>query len=165
MSASLGFEQLIDYSDWERRRWHDWVAANPVRLQIPFQGDGRFATLHALLEHVFLVERRHLARLQGATPPDASGVPAGDWETLFDYATLVRADLRRFVQDLDEATAASTITIPMAAGGAVSMTERKLTAHILVHEIRHLAQMAYAARLAGHEPPGQHDLAFCPDLA
>ena len=37
---------------------------------------------------------------------------------------------------------------------------RKLIAHILVHEIRHWAQIALAVRLAGLEPPGDHDLFY-----
>jgi uncharacterized damage-inducible protein DinB len=37
------------------------------------------------------------------------------------------------------------------------MTRHKLTTHILLHEVRHLAQIALAARLAGIEPPGLHD--------
>jgi uncharacterized damage-inducible protein DinB len=40
------------------------------------------------------------------------------------------------------------------------MTPRKLLFHILVHEIRHWAQISLAVRLAGLEPPGDHDLFF-----
>jgi uncharacterized damage-inducible protein DinB len=40
------------------------------------------------------------------------------------------------------------------------MTSRKLLFHILVHEVRHWAQVALAVRLAGFEPPGDHDLFF-----
>jgi uncharacterized damage-inducible protein DinB len=40
------------------------------------------------------------------------------------------------------------------------MTPRKLLFHILLHETRHWAQIALAVRLAGFEPPGDHDLFF-----
>jgi uncharacterized damage-inducible protein DinB len=40
------------------------------------------------------------------------------------------------------------------------MTPRKLLFHILLHELRHWAQIALAVRLAGFEPPGDHDLFF-----
>jgi uncharacterized damage-inducible protein DinB len=40
------------------------------------------------------------------------------------------------------------------------MTPRKLLFHILMHETRHWAQIALAVRLAGFEPPGDHDLFF-----
>jgi uncharacterized damage-inducible protein DinB len=40
------------------------------------------------------------------------------------------------------------------------MSARKLLFHILMHEIRHWAQIALAVRLAGLEPPGDHDLFY-----
>jgi uncharacterized damage-inducible protein DinB len=114
--------------------------------------------------HVYLVERRHLARLEGGTPPDATGVHHGDWQRLFEYADLVRADLRRYVADANDAVAGETISFEAIGLGRVSMTRRRLLTHILLHEVRHLAQLALAARTAGVEPPGQHDLFFSPDF-
>jgi uncharacterized damage-inducible protein DinB len=41
------------------------------------------------------------------------------------------------------------------------MSPRKLLFHILLHEIRHWAQIALAARInGGLEPPGDHDLFY-----
>jgi uncharacterized damage-inducible protein DinB len=110
---------------------------------------------------VFLVERRHLSRLQGATPPESTGVAAGDVTGLFEFADLVRADFRQFVSTLDEAAAAEAISFTIPAG-PVTMTRRKLATHCVLHEVRHLAQVAHAARAAGIAPPGEHDLFFCP---
>jgi uncharacterized damage-inducible protein DinB len=159
MSVGISLEELMDYSDHERAKWKEWIAAEPKRLDIPFQGGGDFPTVGSLLDHVFLVERRHLARLEGATPPDMTGVRAGDWKALFEYADFVRADFRKYVSDLDEATAGELMTV-IVESGRQTMTRRWLAAHILLHEIRHLAQIAFAARIAGHEPPGQHDVFY-----
>lgn len=161
MTVKVDLAELLDYSDHERRRWRDWIAANPARLDIPFQPAGRFPNVGSLLDHVFLVERRHLARLEGGTPPESTGVRPGDWEALFDYAALVRADLRRYVAELDDAEAGVTMTVA-AQSGTQTMTKRRLLVHILLHEVRHLAQLAYAARQASQEPPGRHDLYFFP---
>jgi uncharacterized damage-inducible protein DinB len=165
MSLAVGLEELLAYSDHERAKWRAWIAAAPARLQIPFQPGGRFPTLGTLLDHVFLVERRHLARLEGGTPPDSTGLDAADWNGLFDYAALVRADLRRYLADADETEAARTLTFSVQSGGTFTMTCRKLASHLLLHEVRHLAQLAYAARAAGHAPPGGHDLFYCPEFA
>ena len=162
MSVALALDELLDYSDHERRKWREWVAADPSRLTLPVQAGGRFPTVGALLDHVFLVERRHLARLEGGTPPDATGVPAGDWDSLFEYADLVRADLRRCVADLDEPRGQETITFTIQSG-PLTVTRRRLATHIVLHEIRHLAQLALAARAAGQTPPGEHDFLFCPE--
>jgi uncharacterized damage-inducible protein DinB len=159
MSAGLTFSQLLDYSDHERGKWRVWVAADPKRLTLPFQAAERFPTLWSLLDHIFLVERRHLARLRSATPPESTGVTDGDWHGLFDYAALVRADLREYVNGLDEAEAAATFTFAIPTG-TFTMSHGKLTAHILLHELRHWAQVAYVSRAAGIAPPGEHDLFF-----
>jgi uncharacterized damage-inducible protein DinB len=164
VSVFLSLERLLDYSDHERAKWNEWVEADPGRLQLPFQAGGRFPTFGSLLDHVFLVERRHLARLEGATPPDSTGIAAGDWKGLWDYATLVRAELRRYIADLDTEVGTGTLTFSVPTG-TFTMTRRKLAASILIHEVRHLAQLAYAARTAGLEPPGTHDLLYFAELA
>ena len=166
MSVAVALAPLIAYSDHEREKWRQWIAADPARMRIPFQTGGRFADVAALLDHVFLVERRHLARLEGATPPPATGVPSGDWGAMFEYGDLVRADFRAYLDALDEATASQTMVITgLQSSADVVMTRRRLVTHILLHEIRHLAQLAYAARLAGVEPPGQHDIFYFDEFA
>lgn len=167
MSLTLPLEGLIAYSDHERAKWRDWIAADPSRLRIAFQPGGRFPDIGSMLDHVFLVERRHLSRLEGAAPPDATGVAAGDWVALFDYAELVRADLRAYVSTAEEESGGESIVIAglRSAPGTIAMSRRRLATHIVLHEIRHLAQIAYAARLAGHEPPGQHDIFYFEDFA
>ena len=162
MTPAVGVAELLDYSDHERRKWRDWLAADPARLEIRFQPDGRFPTLGSLLDHIFLVERRHLARLEGGEPPEASGVEAGDHTALFEYADLVRSDLRKYVADVTEDDLRQTLTFTTRSGTG-TMTRRRLIVHILLHEIRHLAQIAYAVRLAGQTSPGQHDLFYCPE--
>lgn len=163
MSIAFGLSELLDYSDHERSKWREWVASDPGRLALPFQPGGRFPTIGSMLDHTFLVERRHLSRLEGATPPDSTGIAAGDADALFDYADLVRADLRRYVADLDDTRSRETLTFTVLTGGAVTMTRRKLAIHIVIHEVRHLAQIALAARLAGLEPPGRHDFFYYPE--
>ena len=159
MSISIPLNGLLDYSDHERAKWRQWLTENPARLQLPLQGAGRFPTVAALLDHIFLVERRHLSRLEGGTPADSTGVTVGDVGGLFEYAALVRADFRRYLAETSDATAAETMTITIQ-GNSFSMSRRRLATHILLHEVRHLAQLALAARLAGQDPPGEHDLFY-----
>ena len=52
-----------------------------------------------------------------------------------------------------------SFTIPT---GPMTMSRRKLATSVVLHEVRHLAQVAHAARAAGVESPGDHDLLFCP---
>lgn len=160
MSLAIGYGALLAYADHERRKWRDWIAADPARLALPVQPGGRFPTVGALLDHVYLVERRHLSRLEGGAPPDGTGVPAGDWQRLFEYADLVAADLARYAGDITDEAASGTIGFTGWDGVQYSMSRRRLLAHIVLHEVRHLAQIALAARLKGLDPPGAHDIAF-----
>lgn len=162
MSITAGLPELLNYSDHERAKWHAWLAADPSRLSLPFQAGQRFPTIGSVFDHLFLVERRHLSRLEGATPPESTGLDTTDLEALFEYGDLVRADFRRFVTELDDAAAAQTFTFTIPSG-THTMTRRKLATHVVLHEVRHLAQVALAARAAGVNPPGDHDLFFCPD--
>jgi uncharacterized damage-inducible protein DinB len=162
MSIALELAALMAYSDQERGKWRTWIAADPTRLSIPFQRDGRFPTVGNVLDHVFLVERRHLTRMRGGELPEKTGVPSGDWRALLAYADEARADLRGYLDGLTEQAAGQWMTFTVSSG-TFTMTRRKLASHILLHEIRHLAQIAYAARLAGHEPPGEHDFFYAPE--
>ena len=72
MSVALELVALMAYSDQERKKWRTWIEADPSRLSIPFQRGGRFPTVGNLLDHMFLVERRHLTRMQGGAVPDNS---------------------------------------------------------------------------------------------
>jgi uncharacterized damage-inducible protein DinB len=159
MSITVSLEELLDYSDFERNKWEAWFSLDASRMQLPLQGGGRFPTAAALLDHIFLVERRHLARLEGSTPPDSTGVPPGDVASLFEYARLVRADFREYVICTDDAAASDPMTVKIPAGDYV-MSRRQLAVHVILHEIRHLAQLALAARLGGQAPPGEHDIFY-----
>ena len=75
MSVALELAALMIYSDQERGKWRTWIEADPTRLSIPFQPGGRFPTVGSVLDHIFLVERRHLARMQGGELPEKTGVP------------------------------------------------------------------------------------------
>ena len=163
--VSTGLLELVAYSEHERGKWKAWIAEDPSRLALPVQPGGRFPTINSVLDHLFLVERRHLARLEGSTPPDTTGCAPGDWEALFDYASFVRADYRKYIEDLDAEEAAQPMTFTLPSGPTMTVTRRKLALHILLHEIRHLAQIALAARAAGVPPPGEHDLLFCDAFA
>jgi uncharacterized damage-inducible protein DinB len=166
VSIRVELDRIVAYSDHERDKWKAWIVSDPGRLEVPFQPGGRFPTVGGLFDHLFLVERRHLSRLEGGMPPDATGVAAGDYVALFEYGALVRADMRKYLQELDEAEADEIMTFSVRSGpfsaqpATFSMTRRKLVLHMVLHEIRHLAQVAYAARLAGLEPPGAHDYFF-----
>ena len=157
---TLTYDELLRYTNGERERWRTWFIAHPAAMDAPVHMAGRFPTAGKLIDHIFLVERRHLQRLTGDTLADQTGLTANNAQPLFDYGASVRRELEQFVAELDDDAAEKPRAVTVASGGEYMMTPRKLLFHILFHEIRHWAQIALAVRLAGFEPPGQHDLFY-----
>jgi len=156
---SLSLTELLDYSDEERAKWRQWFAAHPGTLDLRLQPDGRFSSVGALVDHIFLVEARHLARLERQSVPSASGIAADDAPALFEYGTRVRTALRRYLDTLTDEDARTARDFAVQSG-TFRMTPRKLLLHIGLHETRHWAQIALGIRQAGLDPPGNHDLFY-----
>ncbi len=113
---TLSLNELLAYTDEERAKWHRWLRDNPSALELQLQPGGRFATVGSLIDHMFLVEARHLARLQGATVPESSGIATPDVEALFRYGAAVRLALRNFASSLSDEDAAKVREFVGAVG-------------------------------------------------
>ena len=156
---NLRYDELLRYTQEERDKWRAWFAAHPDATEIEVQPGGRYPTVGSLIDHIFLVERRHLQRLTGTTPDNKTGLSGKHAPPLFDYGASVRRELEQFVSELDDDVADEPRTFTVLNGEFV-LTPRKLLFHIGLHETRHWAQIALALRRAGLEPPGNHDLFY-----
>jgi uncharacterized damage-inducible protein DinB len=156
---ALTLDELLSYTEEEREKWRTWLRAQPAALDITLQPDGRFPTVGALIDHIFLVEARHLARLRNEPVPDASGVAPGNVDGLFNYGSDARQALRAYAASVgrDDVGTVREFTVQ---SGTVRLTPRKLLMHIGLHETRHWAQIALGIRQAGLAPPGNHDLFY-----
>lgn len=156
---TLAYDELLRYTMEERDRWRRFFALHPEAMELPLQGGERFSSIGKLIDHIFLVERRHLQRLREEPLASRTGLTGNNAPPLFDYGASVRRELEQYVNDLDD-DVANDVRIFEVREQQWPMTPRKLLFHILVHEIRHWAQIALAVRLAGLEPPGDHDLFY-----
>ena len=159
MALDLSCDELLRYTSDEREKWRRWFQVHPEAMDAALQPGGRFPTIGKLIDHVFVVERRHLQRLTGDPVSESSGLTGNNAPPLFDYGASVRRELEQFVGLIDEDDANEPRTF-VVRDEPVAMSPRKLLFHILIHEIRHWAQIALAVRLAGLEPPGEHDLFY-----
>ena len=157
---NLEFQEFLRYTQEERDKWRGWFTARPEAMEVEVQPGGRHATVGSLIDHIFLVERRHLQRLTGGPLDDKTGLSGRHAPPLFDYGASVRRELEQFAADLDDEVADEPRTFTVQSGGDFVLTPRKLLFHILLHETRHWAQVALALRRAGLEPPGNHDLLY-----
>jgi uncharacterized damage-inducible protein DinB len=158
--VNLRFAEFLRYTQEEREKWRAWFLAHPDAMSAELQPGGRYPTVGALIDHIFLVERRHLQRLRSAPLDTKTGLSGHHAPPLFDYGASVRRELEQFASQLEEDAADEPRTFTVLSGGDFLLTPRKLMFHILMHETRHWAQIAFAVRRAGLEPPGNHDLFY-----
>jgi len=165
MPVHLNLSDLIDYTDWERQKWHERLRQQGdavLRTSIGPHGDGRFSTVGELMRHIFSAERRYIERLMGRPLTDTSSVPADNLEALFQFGEESRSELRKFVEEFP----VEKWDVPFEfklMNSVLRVTPKKIIVHVLVHEMRHWAQIATLLRLNGMT--GEfHDFLFSPAM-
>jgi hypothetical protein len=64
MSIGLSLTELIEYTDWERGKWHDWLRKHgdsALAISAGPHGNGRFQTVGDQVRHIFSAEKRYKA--------------------------------------------------------------------------------------------------------
>jgi uncharacterized damage-inducible protein DinB len=151
MPVYVDLTDLLEYTDWEREKWHVWFrqhGAPALQISVGPHGDGRFKVVGDVVRHVFSAEKRYVERLSGRVLTETASIPTDNVEALFDFGRKSREDLRTFVAALP----APDWDAPQefAVGKSLaSATPRKVVVHILMHAIRHWAQIATLLRLQG----------------
>lgn len=163
MTITISLDELLGWTAEERAKWFPWLKANPAALDVKVQPGGRFPTVSALIDHIFVVEVRHTLRLQRKELPAQSGVAAHDINALFAYGERARAGVRELLPTLasDDLDRPRDVAV---ASGTYQLSPRKLLFHMVLHEVRHWAQIAAAVRAAGFAPPGDHDLFYAKSI-
>ena len=151
MPVSVDLTDLLEYTDWEREQWHAWFRdhrAPALQISVGPHGDGRFKVVGDVVRHVFSAEKRYVERLSGGSLTDTGVIPTDDVEALFAFGRRSRDDLRAFVASLPAEAWDAPQEFPVGKAWARA-TPRKVVTHILMHAIRHWAQIATLLRLHG----------------
>lgn len=165
MSTSVSLNELMEYTDWERSKWCGSLRQrgdNVLATSAGPHGDGRFQSVGDLVKHIFSAEKRYVDRLSNRPLTDPASIPNDNIEGLFQFGERSRKDLREFVEvfPADEWDVPREFNI---LNNFMKATPRKIIVHVLMHEIRHWAQIATLLRLIG-QVEGFHDFLFSPVL-
>lgn len=151
MSVGPSMTELIEYTDWERQKWHERLRqAGDESLQLAAgpNGDGRFERVGELIRHIFSAEKRYVERLSSQPLTNMSAIPADAIEALFEFGQTSRKCLKEFLAGFPEKrwdVQEEYIISNYKATG----TPRKIITHVLMHEVRHWAQIGTLLRLNG----------------
>jgi len=160
LMPGLSFDDLIDYTEWQRGKWRAWFATKPEALALSTgdHADGRFTTVGEVVKHIFGAELRYGQRLEGEPLSDLAEVPTDKVDELFGKGDETRQRLRHLLATMP----GDQWEIPrqfIVLKYQVTATPRKIIAHTLMHEIRHWAQLATVCRMSGHVADAQDLLA------
>jgi uncharacterized damage-inducible protein DinB len=163
MPPTLSLEDLIDYTDWERAQWHEFLSGcgdHVLSIGVGSNGDGRFQSVGEVIRHIFSAETRYIDRLSGRELTNSSAIPTDSLEALFQFGTQSRRHLREFIAEFPDAQWEKSRELPLM-NTTIQTTPRKIVVHVLLHEIRHWPQIATLLRLNGIAA-GFRDYIFSP---
>src|ERR1700723_4208766 len=142
MSVGLSLIELMEFTEWERGKWYDWLQERRdtvLTISTGPNGD-RFPTIGESVKHIFIAEKHHVDRLSNRPITDSDSGSSDNVERLFQFGRRSRKDLRGFV----EALPSGDWDVPREfniVNNLVSVTPGKFAVHVLVHEVRPWGQL------------------------
>ncbi len=151
MLAGPSLADLLAYTAWERQQWRDWLRQHGnavLTISVGPHGDGRFATVGDVVRHIFSAEKRYVERVSGQPLSDTASIATDDIDALFRLGQESRTELTELLASFpaEQWDAPKHFTI---LNHPVTATPKKIVVHILIHEIRHWAQIATVLRVNG----------------
>jgi uncharacterized damage-inducible protein DinB len=152
----------LQYVNGESAGWRSFFVGNPKALDVPVSIAGT-KNVRDMLLHIFAVELRYAERLNDVAEvtPYERHAQASVAE-LFGIGDRARGMLGEYLagaSDLDR-----VLTFPTLTAGTLSASKKKIVIHMLLHGVRHWAQLATALREAGFAS-GRHDFIFSDVMA
>jgi uncharacterized damage-inducible protein DinB len=159
VASAFGLDDLLEYLDWERDRWHAWFreqGPGALAVELGRNNTGPIRNVGELIRHIFSAEKRYVERCLQVPLTDASSIPATDVDALFGFGR----DSRRALRELLATFPGEEWDAPreMSFGPhRRTVSPRKMILQTVTHELRHWAQVATFLRQAGFQP-GCHDV-------
>jgi uncharacterized damage-inducible protein DinB len=157
MTALTG-EELVAWVERTAQGWRKVVSEHPEALSFPC--DVRESkSVAELLQHIVAVELRYAQRLDSMSETPYEQIPFDSGEAL--YATHLRAmTMIRELLGRGSSFWEESIDFATRSAGTIRATRRTVLVHMLMHSIRHYAQLATLVRQLGIAPGWPMDYLF-----
>jgi uncharacterized damage-inducible protein DinB len=158
MQLTVSAEKLVKWNDDTAQHWRDFILVNPAIL--PLLCDIRNGkTVADTLQHIVAVELRYAQRLTGLPESPYEEIPKGSINSLHSAHELAISLIRNLLArpDYDWSTEVMFDTISL---GRLRASRETILLHLLLHSIRHYAQLATLVRQQGFRPTWPMDYLF-----
>ncbi len=154
--AGITLAELLADNEAATAKWKTWFAENPTALDAPCDiYDSK--TVRGLVQHIFDRELGHASRLAGRDAPMLMPTSTDSVDVIFAAHAQAVAYLRSFLAQTNDAALHEIIPIPTVSAGTLQASRRKLFVHVMLHSIRHWAQMSTHLRTQGYKTPWPKD--------
>ncbi len=156
----IKFTELLRYTELETAKWRTFLqSAGPAILDVQIDTAGR-QDLRGVLFHIFAVELRYSERLLETAETPYDTLPSGSLDELFGIHARARENIKQWMANTNDLDLAKVLTFKTITAGTLSASKRKILGHVLLHGVRHWAQVANTLRLKGHKQEWGHDFIF-----
>ncbi len=158
MPLTIDVTDLLRWSDATAAHWRDLLRAHPAVLNLPCDIRNSGDVAH-FLQHIVAVELRYAQRLASEPESPYEAVPFSTPDEIFATHDQAFAKLNAVLADegynWSQEFDFQTITM-----GRLRATRRDILLHLLLHSMRHYAQLATLVRAAGIKPGWPMDFLF-----
>lgn len=163
---AVTLEDLLADYEATAARWRKFFEDTPGAALVPTDIAGS-KNIGELVWHIYAASFRHAQRLLGEEVTDLeSFTTVRDIPAAFALEAEAVKKLQQFLANTSEAALEEQLEFQSRITGRISYgSRRKLCMHLLVHAIRHWAQIGTLARLGGYPPDWPQDIWFSEGIA
>ncbi len=153
--TALTAEELQAWVEETSRQWMRFIEAHSAILSLPCD-IRETSSVAQLLQHIVAVELRYAERLSGLEPTSYDQIPCDSAGAIFEIhqraMTLLRPLLKRGAEFWE-----TPLEFTTRSAGKLGAPRRVILVHLLMHSIRHYAQLATLVRQHGFRPDWEMD--------
>ncbi len=155
---ALTSEELIAWVEETSTRWHKLLVRHREALALPCDVMDT-GTVAALLQHIVAVELRYAQRLCSLPPSDYANIRMDSADALYATHATAMALLLGILNRTDDFWA-ERIELVTRSHGTLHASRRGVMVHMLMHSVRHYAQLATLLRQHNIKPDWPMDYIF-----